>query len=84
VYLLKANAEWSLTEGMTLAKKPHQNTVVLGYRLPLLQVTQQVFEKTFEHFIRQMGRWKTYLAELEQGILPDDLVEICTPYTYHR
>ena len=83
-YLLKSNAEWSLTEGMTLAKKPHQNTIVLGYRLPLFQVTKKVFEKAFEHFMKQMERWKVYLKELEQGILPEDLVKICTPYTYNK
>lgn len=74
--LLKSNAEWELTEGVTLSKKENTNTVLLGYRLPAFNLTLEFFEKILEHFINRLDVWKSYLQEMTQGKLPECLAEL--------
>ena len=75
-YLLKSNSEWSLTQGTTLSKKKDQNSILLGYQLPVLQLSITIFEKILEHFIQQTDTWKSHLQQLYQGILPQALAEL--------
>ena len=72
-YLLKANAEWEITQGITLSKQLDKNSILLGYQLPILNLSLNVFEKTFDQFLKQIETWKTYLVQLGQGELPDIL-----------
>ena len=69
-YLLKSNSEWALTKGAALAKGNGSSEVILEYRLPLLNLTEELFERTFEQFIGLVTVWKMYLLELEQGNVP--------------
>lgn len=69
-YLLKSNSEWELTRGAVLAKENHSQNIILEYRLPLLNLTKERFEHTFEQFVGLIKTWRTYLSELEQGNLP--------------
>ena len=69
-YLLKSNSEWALTKGAALAKGNGSSEVILEYRLPLLNLTKELFERTFEQFIGLVTVWKTYLRELGQGNVP--------------
>ena len=69
-WLLKSNTEWALTKGAALAKRNDSSEVILEYRLPLLNLTKELFEHTFEQFIRLVTVWKTYLRELGQGNIP--------------
>ena len=75
-YLLKSNAEWPLTKGMTLAKKESQSKIILEYQLPLLNLTKALFEKAFERFIFQLDIWDQYLQSINQGNLPEELAEL--------
>ena len=68
--LLKSNSEWTLTKGAALAKGNGSSEVILEYRLPLLNLTKELFERTFEQFIGLVTVWKTYLRELGQGNVP--------------
>lgn len=68
--LLKSNSEWALTKGAALAKGNGSSEVILEYRLPLLNLTKELFERTFEQFIGLATVWKTYLRELGQGNVP--------------
>lgn len=70
-YLLKANAEWEITRGATLSKQLDKNSILLGYQLPILNLSLDIFEKTFEQFLRQVETWKAYLVQLGQGELPE-------------
>ena len=72
-YLLKANAEWEITQGITLSKQLDKNSILLGYQLPILNLSLNVFEKTFDQFLKQIETWKTYLVQLGQGELPEVL-----------
>ena len=72
-YLLKANAEWEITQGITLSKQLDKTSILLGYQLPILNLSLDIFEKTFEQFLKQIEAWKTYLVQLGQGELPDIL-----------
>lgn len=72
-YLLKANAEWEITQGVTLSKQLGKNSILLGYQLPILNLSLEVFEKTFDQFLKQIETWKTYLVQLGQGELPEAL-----------
>ena len=69
-YLLKSNSEWALTKGAALAKGNGSSEVILEYRLPLLNLTKKIFERTFEQFIGLVTVWKMYLLELGQGNVP--------------
>ena len=69
-WLLKSNSEWALTKGAALAKGSGSSEVILEYRLPLLNLTKELFERTFEQFIGLVTVWKMYLLELEQGNVP--------------
>ena len=69
-YLLKSNSEWALTKGAALAKGNGSSEVILEYRLPLLNLTEELFERTFEQFIGLVTVWKMYLLELGQGNVP--------------
>lgn len=75
-YLLKSNSDWSLTQGATLSKKVDQTSIVLGYRLPLFQLTLSTFEKILELFIERMDTWKSYIQQIGQGNLPEALAEL--------
>ena len=68
--LLKSNSEWALTKGAALAKGNGSSEVILEYRLPLLNLTKELFERTFEQFIGLVTVWKMYLLELGQGNVP--------------
>ena len=72
-YLLKANAEWEITQGVTLSKQLDKNSILLGYQLPILNLSLDIFEKTFDQFLKQIETWKTYLVQLGQGELPEVL-----------
>lgn len=74
--LLKANAEWDLTQGTTLSKKEGEYAVVLQYPLPALNLTLDIFERVFKHFLQQADMWKTYIQDMGQGILPEPLAEL--------
>ena len=69
-YLLKSNSEWELTKGAALAKGNGSSEVILEYRLPLLNLTKELFERTFEQFIGLVTVWEAYLRELGQGNVP--------------
>jgi hypothetical protein len=69
-YLLKSNSEWTLTKGTALAKGNGSSEVILEYRLPLLNLTKEPFERAFEQFIGLVTVWRMYLLELEQGNVP--------------
>ena len=69
-YLLKSNSEWALTKGAALAKGNGSSEVILEYRLPLLNLTKELFESTFEQFIGLVTVWEAYLRELGQGNVP--------------
>jgi hypothetical protein len=69
-YLLKSNSEWTLTKGTALAKGNGSSEVILEYRLPLLNLTKELFERAFEQFIGLVTVWRMYLLELEQGNVP--------------
>ena len=75
-YLLKSNAEWTLTEGATLSKRKRDDAILLGYNLPILNLTSEIFETVFEHFLNLMDAWKNYLLQMSQGILPEALAEL--------
>ena len=68
--LLKSNSEWTLTKGAALAKGNGSSEVILEYRLPLLNLTKELFERTFEQFIGLVTVWEAYLRELGQGNVP--------------
>ena len=68
--LLKSNSEWALTKGAALAKGNGSSDVILEYRLPLLNLTKELFERAFEQFIGLVTVWETYLRELGQGNVP--------------
>ena len=68
--LLKSNSEWALTKGAALAKGNGSSEVILEYRLPLLNLTKELFERTFEQFIGLVTVWEAYLWELGQGNVP--------------
>lgn len=68
--LLKSNSEWALTKGAALAKENGSSEVILEYRLPLLNLTKELFERAFEQFIGLVTVWKMYLLELGQGNVP--------------
>lgn len=74
--LLKSNADWELTEGITLSKKEDAGTIIMGYRLPVLNLTVEFFEKVLEGFISKLDIWKEYLQEMVQGKLPEALAEL--------
>jgi|GEM_PF-3463893 len=74
--LLKSNADWELTEGITLSKKEDQATIVMGYRLSVLNLTLEFFEKILEHFVTKLDVWKDYLQQMTQGQLPEALAEL--------
>ena len=74
--LLKANADWELTEGVTLSKNGNSDTVLMGYRLPVINLTLEFFEKVLEHFIAKLDVWKDYLQQMTQGKLPEVLAEL--------
>ena len=74
--LLKSNADWELTEGITLSKKENAGTIIMGYRLPVLNLTVEFFEKVLEGFISKLDIWKEYLQEMVQGKLPEALAEL--------
>ena len=74
--LLKSNADWELTEGITLSKKENAGTIIMGYRLPVLNLTLEFFEKILENFVTKIDVWKEYLQEMEQGKLPEALAEL--------
>jgi hypothetical protein len=59
-----------LTKGAALAKGNGSSEVILEYRLPLLNLTKKIFERTFEQFIGLVTVWKMYLLELGQGNVP--------------
>lgn len=69
-WLLKSNSEWALTKGAALAKGNGSPEVVLEYRLPLLNLTKELFERTFEQFIGLVTVWEAYFRELGQGNVP--------------
>ena len=69
-WLLKSNSEWALTKGAALAKGNGSSEVILEYRLPLLNLTKELFERTFEQFIGLVTVWEAYLRELGQGNVP--------------
>lgn len=69
-WLLKSNSEWALTKGAALAKGNGSSEVILEYRLPLLNLTKELFERAFEQFIGLVTVWKMYLLELGQGNVP--------------
>ena len=69
-YLLKSNTEWALTKGAALAKEGGSLNVILEYRFPSLNLTKELFERTFEQFIGLVTVWKAYLWELGQGNVP--------------
>lgn len=75
-YLLKSNSEWTLTQGATLSKKIDQTSILLGYRLPVFQLSTPIFEKMLELFIKQMDTWKSYIQQMGQGNLPEALAEL--------
>lgn len=68
--LLKSNSEWALTKGAALAKRNGSSEVILEYRLPLFNLTKELFERTFEQFIGLVTVWETCLRELGQGNVP--------------
>ena len=74
--LLKSNADWELTEGITLSKKENAGTIIMGYRLPVLNLTIEFFEKILEGFISKLDVWKDYLQQMSQGQLPEALAEL--------
>ena len=74
--LLKSNADWELTEGITLSKKEDAGTIVMGYRLPVLNLTLEFFEKILEGFVSKLDVWKDYLQQMSQGQLPEALAEL--------
>lgn len=74
--LLKSNADWELTEGLTLSKKENESTIVMGYRLPVLNLTLEFFEKVLEGFVSKLDIWKDYLQQMAQGQLPEALAEL--------
>lgn len=74
-YLLKANAEWEITQGSTLSKQVDKNSILLGYQLPILNLSLEIFEKTFEKFLNQIETWKAYLIQLGQGEFPKILTD---------
>lgn len=74
--LLKSNADWELTEGLTLSKKKNADTIVIGYRLPVLNLTVEFFEKVLEGFVSKLDVWKDYLQQMSQGQLPEALAEL--------
>ena len=74
--LLKSNAEWELTEGMTLSKKENASTIIMGYRLPVLNLTLEFFEKILENFVSKLDIWKDYVQQMSQGQLPEALAEL--------
>ena len=74
--LLKSNADWALTEGLTLSKRRDSNSVLLGYNLPILNLSLQIFENILEHFLKQIDLWKSYIQQMSQGELPEALAEL--------
>ncbi len=74
--LLKSNADWALTEGLTLSKRRNSKSVVLGYNLPTLNLTFEVFENILERFLKQIDLWKSYVQQMSQGELPEALAEL--------
>ena len=74
--LLKSNADWTLTEGLTLSKRKGSRTVLLGYNLPTLNLNFEVFENILEHFLEQIDLWKSYIQQMSQGELPEALAEL--------
>lgn len=71
-YLLKSNTEWLLTKGTTLAQKGTRK-ILLEYRLPLLNFSQEIFEHTLENFIQQVDIWKEHLQTFGHGKIPEAL-----------
>ena len=74
--LLKSNADWTLTEGLTLSKRKDSKSVLLGYNLPTLNLTIEHFENILEHFLKQIDVWKSYIQQMSQGELPEALAEL--------
>ena len=74
--LLKSNADWTLTEGLTLSKRKDSKSVLLGYNLPTLNLNLEVFENILEHFLKQIDLWKSYIQQMSQGELPEALAEL--------
>lgn len=72
-FLLKANAEWEITQGLTLAKQNDKNSILLGYQLPILNLSLSIFEKYFDQFLQQVETWKSYLIQLGHGEVPEVL-----------
>ena len=74
--LLKSNADWTLTEGLTLSKRKDSKSVILGYNLPTLNLSIEIFENILEHFLKQIDLWKSYVQQMSQGELPESLAEL--------
>lgn len=74
--LLKSNADWTLTEGLTLSKRKNSESVLLGYNLPILNLTLERFGNILKHFLKQIDLWKSYIQQMSQGELPEALAEL--------
>lgn len=74
--LLKSNADWALTGGLTLSKRKNSKSVLLGYNLPTFNLSLEVFENVLERFLQQIDLWKSYIQQMSQGELPEALAEL--------
>lgn len=72
-YLLKANSDWEISQGITLSKQLDKNSILLGCQLPILNLSLSMFEKYFGQFLTQIETWKSYLTQLGHGELPEIL-----------
>jgi hypothetical protein len=74
--LLKSNADWTLTKGLTLSKRKNSKSILLGYNLPILNLSLEIFENILDHFLKQIDLWKYYIQQMSQGKLPEVLAEL--------
>lgn len=71
--LLKANADWDTTQGLTLSKEQNSKNIWIGYQVPILNLTTEAFASIFRKFIDNVKVWEGYAQQMYQGELPDAL-----------
>ena len=71
--LLKANSDWSLTNGMTLSKIPETNVVTLGFCQSAVDLTLDDLKSTLDKFLTVSEQWLNNISQINTGVLPEEL-----------
>ncbi len=81
--LLQANLFWRETGGATLALSPDGETVVLAYRAPVADLSQEDIGQLLRWFAGQTDHWVAHLAGLQQGVSRHDQAHEASSHEVH-